>query len=99
MNPNDTTVRLIEETDPTIWAEAKARREKFDQNIAWLEAHASDVYSNRGKFYCISGGEAFIADTVEEAVALARAAHPEDDGRFTGYVPKDKLPRIYANRW
>ena len=36
------------------------------------------------------------AFTVEEAVAQAKAAHPEDDGRFTRYVPKDRLERIYA---
>ena len=99
MSADTPTVTMSEVTDPAEIAEARARRAKFDDNIAWLEAHATEVYRHRGKFYCISSGEAFVADTVEEAVAQARAAHPEDAGRFTGYIPLHKVPRIYANRW
>jgi hypothetical protein len=39
-------------------------------------------------------GAAGVADTPEEALALARAAHPEDDGSFIRYIPKEKLARI-----
>jgi len=38
----------------------------------------------------------FVADTATEAVAKAKAAHPEDQGWFTRYIPKEKVARIYA---
>ena len=46
---------------------------------------------------CVAGEELFVADTPEEAIALAKAAHPEDDGSFVHYIPCEKLARIYAN--
>jgi hypothetical protein len=52
-----------------------------------------------GKFLAVAGQEAFLADTPEEAWALARAAHPDDDGAFSRYVRPPGGPRIYANRW
>lgn len=69
---------------------------RFERNRAWLEAHASEVYRHRGKFICIAGQQLFVGDTVQEVLAQARAAHPEDDGRFTQYIPKETGPRIYA---
>ncbi len=90
---------LMEEvTDPKELAKARAQRERFDRNAAWLQAHAVEVYScNRGKCICIAGEELFVADTPEEVLALAVASHPEDDGRFVHYIPREKLARIYAN--
>jgi hypothetical protein len=99
MNHQTPTITMREETDPVEIARARESRAKFELNYAWLEAHAAEVYCHRGKFYCICGQQAFVADTVEECVAEARAAHPDDDGRFTGYIPLKKLARIYANRW
>jgi hypothetical protein len=89
---------MIEESlSPEEAAAAKKRREQFDRNSDWLEAHATDVYPNhRGKCICIAGQELFVADTATEAVAKAKAAHPEDKGWFTRYIPKDKVARIYA---
>lgn len=90
---------MEEVTDPVELAEAQARREQFDRNASWLEAHASEIYSkHRGKCICIAGEELFVADTAREALALAAAAHPEDRGRFVHYIPEDKVPRIYAYR-
>jgi hypothetical protein len=37
-----------------------------------------------------------VADTTKEAIALATAAHPDDEGWFTRYIPKEKVPRVYA---
>jgi hypothetical protein len=89
---------MEEVTDPVELAEARARREQFDRNSAWLETHASEVYSkHRGKCICIAGGELFVADTAREALAKATAAHPEDKGSFVRYIPKQKVPRIYAH--
>lgn len=85
------SVVLEEVTDPEQLAEAQARRRRLERNWAWFEAHAAEIYTqHRGKCICISGGELFVADTAEEALALARAAYPEDDGRFTRYIPQER---------
>jgi len=91
---------MEELTDPSKLAEARARRERFERNWAWFEARAAEVYrSYRGKCICISGEELFVGDTPAEVLATAKAAHPEDDGRFTGIIPKERLARIYAHQW
>jgi hypothetical protein len=88
---------MEEVTDPEELQRARRQRERFDRNAQWLQQHASEVYpQHRGRFICIAGEELFVSDTVEEAIALATAAHPDDDGWFTHYIPKQKLPRIYA---
>jgi hypothetical protein len=90
---------MEEVTDPAELAAARARRAQFDRNAAWLQAHAAEVYPyHRGKFICIAGQELFVADTPGEAFAAATAAHPEDQGCFVHYIPKEKIPRIYAHR-
>jgi len=55
------------------------------------------VYAtHRGKCICIAGEELFVADTAKEAIARATTAHPDDEGWFTRYIPKEKVARIYA---
>lgn len=89
---------IQEVTDPEELAEARARRTRFDRNEVWLQAHAAEIYRrHRGRYICIAGKELFVADTPEAAYASARSAHPEDDGRFVRYIPKEKLPRVYAD--
>jgi hypothetical protein len=88
---------IEEDNDPIVVARARARQERFERNWAWLEAHASEVYGHRGKFICIAGEQLFVGDTVEEVLAQAQAAHPEDDGRFTRYIPTERVARIYAH--
>jgi hypothetical protein len=91
---------MEEVTDPDDIARARAQRERFDRNSAFLEAHAREVYTrHRGKCVCVAGEGLFVADTPEEAIALAKAAYPEDDGSFIRYIPKEKLARIYAHQW
>lgn len=91
---------LEEVTDPEELAKIRARRARFDRNAAWLQAHASEVYTRyRGKCICVAGEELFVADTPEEVLALATTAHPEDDGFFLHYIPREKLARIYAHSW
>ena len=91
---------IIEDvTDPAEIASARAQRERSDRNAAFLETHAKEVYTrHRGKCVCVAGEELFVADTPEEAMALAKSAHPEDDGSFMRYIPREKLARIYAHR-
>jgi hypothetical protein len=89
---------MEEVTDPVQLAEAQAQREQFDWNSAWLQTHASEIYpKHRGKCICVAGEELFVAETASEAVAQATAAHPHDKGRFVHYIPKQKVPRIYAH--
>lgn len=83
-------------TDPAENAAANAQHEQAERNWDWLEAHASEVYSHRGQFICIAGQELFVGDKVEDVLARARAAHPEDKGHFTRYIPKERGPRIYG---
>ena len=90
------TVREI--TDPKERVEVEAWRGRADRNAAWLQAHAASVYPrHRGRHICIAGEEVFAADSAEEALALARAAHPEDDGRILRYIPRERVARIYAD--
>jgi len=89
---------MEEVTDPEELAKAQVQWERCDRNTAWLQAHASEIYTRyRGKCICIAGEELFVADTPEEVLALAKAAHPEDDGFFLHYIPREKLAHIYAN--
>ena len=94
MPAQEPTITMTEVTDPEEIAQARAQWERYDRNWAWLEAHAKEVYTHRGKFICIAGQELFVADTVEEVLAWARAAHPEDNGRFTLYIPETRAARI-----
>jgi hypothetical protein len=84
---------------PAELAKVNERWQRYDRNAAWLQAHAHDVYSqNRGKYICIAGQELFVADSVQEVLKLANRAHPEDDGRYLRYIPRENIPRIYANQ-
>ena len=97
MYEQSSTIEMEEVTDARELAAAAKLREQFDRNSAWLQRHISQVYGEyRGKCICISGEEVFAAETATEAVELARAAHPEDEGWFTRYIPIQKLTRIYA---
>ena len=92
------TLVIEEVTDPEALAQARAQRERFDRNSAWLQAHIAEVYSRfRGKCICVAGEELFVADTPEGALAQATASHPEDDGRLIRYIPREKVARVYAN--
>jgi hypothetical protein len=85
-------------TDFQELARARVQDEQFARNLAWFGCHASEVYSqHRGKCICISGEQVFVADSAREAVALAKTAHPQDQGRFVRYIPREKVPRIYAH--
>src|SRR5258708_7384502 len=97
MNAETPKITITEVTDPIEIAKAREQDEKFERNLAWLDAHATDVFSHRGKHICIAGQELFVADTVDEVLAKAKAAHPEDNGRYLKYVPKSRAARIYAN--
>ncbi len=87
---------IQEDQDPAAVRTAQAQRERFERNWAWLEAHAEEVYRHRDRVICVAGQELFVGNTTEEVLAKARAAHPEDDGRLTRIIPKERGARIYA---
>lgn len=91
---------IIEEvTDAAEIARCRAQDERAQRNSAWLQSHWADLLPRaRGQHLAVAGEEAFLADTPEQAWAMARAAHPEDDGAFSQYVPPGQGPRLYAGR-
>ena len=91
---------VIEEvTDPEYNARALAQHKRAKRNSDWLQKHWPDLLPRaRGRFVAVAGQEAFIADSGEEARAMARAAHPDDDGLIAQYVRPEQGPRIYAHR-
>lgn len=91
---------MEEVTDPGELKKGRAQDAKFARNWAWFEEHAAEIYAaHRGKCICIAGEMLFVGDTPEEALAKAIAAHPDDDGRFTRLIPRERLPRVYADQW
>jgi hypothetical protein len=87
-------VVMEEVTDPEELAKARVQDERFERNWAWFQAHTAEVYTHyRGKCICVAGEELFVADTPAEALALTTTAHPEDNGRFVYYIPREKAAR------
>jgi hypothetical protein len=87
-----------EVTDPEQIARSRLQFERARLNIHWLQNHWSDVLPRaRGRHLAVACQEAFIADTAEEAWAMATAAHPDDTGAILQYVRPEKGPRIYAH--
>jgi hypothetical protein len=95
----DSHLILEEVNDPAVIKRVRAQNERFKRNSDWLQAHWADLLPQaRGKHLAVAGQQAFIADTPAEAWAMAKAAHPDDDGAFGRYVFPNTWPRIYANR-
>ena len=96
---NENLVLFDVETDPEQLAQIHARGQRARRNSEWLQAHWGDLLPQaRGRYVAVAGQEAFIADTHDDAWAMAKAAHPDDDGALSQYVPYARGPRIYANR-
>src|SRR5205823_7727599 len=91
---------VIEEvTDPEVIARSAKVFEQAERNMNWLQSHWQDLLPGvLGKFLAVAGQEAFIADSSEQATAMARAAHPDDHGLLIQYVRPEKGPKIYGNR-
>jgi hypothetical protein len=93
------SIIMEEVADAGELEKARVQDARFARNWAWFEAHAAEIYATqRGKCICIAGEELFAADTPEEALAKAIAAHPDDDGRFTRLIPLERLARVYADQ-
>ena len=95
--PHLPAIEMTEVTDPIELARSQKVLEQFDRNSNWLQAHIPEVYSqHRGKSICVAAQELFVADSAKEAIAKAQAVHPEEEGVLTRYIPKEKMPRVYA---
>jgi hypothetical protein len=93
------TITMEIVTDPVVLAQAREQDARFALNWKWFEAHAMEIYrTHRGKCLAIAGQELFVGDTPDEAINLARSAHPHDNGLFTRIIPKERGARIYGNR-
>jgi hypothetical protein len=83
---------MEEATDPAEIAAFEARWAQAQRNSDWLQAHAHEIYTRyRGKFIVVAGEELFVGATPGEALALARAAYPEDEGRIIRYIYPKKI--------
>jgi hypothetical protein len=90
-------VVMEEVTDANEIANARGQRDSFGRNAAWLQNPIAEVHSrHRGKCICVAGENLFAAGTPKEATAMARAAHLQDRGWFTRYIPRYKAAMIYA---
>jgi hypothetical protein len=85
-------------TDPEENAQARALQTQLEANVEWLDAHAAEVYSHRGRYICIAGRQLFVADSLDEVLVQATAAHPDDLGCYVRYIPREKVPRVYAHQ-
>ena len=89
MADQQSSLVMEEVLDPVELAQARAQDERYKRNFAWFQAHVTEIFSRyRGKCICIAGEELFVADTPEEVMMQAMAAHPHDDGSFIYYIPK-----------
>jgi hypothetical protein len=90
---------VIEEVDdPAEVARFRAQDERARQNIEWLASHWPQLLPHaKGRFVAVAGQEGFIGESVEDAVAKASAAHPDDTGVIVQYVRPGRGPRIYAS--
>jgi hypothetical protein len=94
MNENPVTMELVDAAD--VSARDRAQHERAKRNSEWLQTHwALLLPQARGKHLVVAGQEAFVADTPDEAWAMANAAHPDDDGALGRYVFPNTWPRTY----
>ena len=90
---------MEEVTDPEELATARAQDERFERNLRWFTRHATEIYAtHRGKCVCVAGEQLFVADAPQDALALARRSHPDDDAFLLRIIPRQRIARIYAHR-
>lgn len=95
----DSQITIEEVNDPAEIARHRQVRERADRNWDWLKAHQHELLPQAfGKFLAVAGQEAFLADTLDDALDWVRTAHPEDTGHLVEYVWPPKGPRIYSGR-
>jgi hypothetical protein len=98
VNPGPPMTMIVDDLSPEELAAFHAQRERYERNLAWLLPRLAEIHAqHKGKCICVAGQELFVADTTQEVIALAHAAHPEDDGRLLRYLSPVKGLRIHAH--
>ena len=93
----DSKIRLDQLDELLQDSDRRAHRDRARQNWEWLQAHWSELTSRaHGKFLAVAGQEAFVAESLPEALAWVRAMHPDDTGHIVEFVPPPAGPRIYS---
>jgi hypothetical protein len=86
---------IEEVTDPDEITRFRIQNERARRNSDWLQTHWPDLIPQaRGRFLAVAGEEAFLGDTAELAWALAKGAHPDDEGTLIQYVLPGQGPRF-----
>jgi len=99
-NPGPPMTMSVDDPRPEGWTPPPAQKERYERNLAWFLPRLAEIHAqHQGKWICVAGQELFVADTMEEASALAEAAHPEDDGRLLRLLCPVRGSRIYANQF
>lgn len=99
MNDTPATLEVLRLESEQDLASVRKQREQFDRNSEWLQKNVTEVYAaHRGKCVCVAGCELFVGDTTSQAISQALAAHPDEEGWFTRYIPREKVARVYANQ-
>lgn len=94
-----TSIEYEENIGPVELAEMERQDAQFKLDSDWLKEHASEVYPKyRGKYICVAGQEVFASDNPDEAWALAEAAHPDDEGVFSMYLPIRRALHTHAHQ-
>lgn len=87
---------VLDELHGPANAAQRRGREQARRNWDWLQAHWCELLPNaHGKFVAVADEQAFIADSLDAALAWIRAEHPDDDGHIVEYVLPQSGPRIY----
>ena len=77
----------------------RAHRDRAAKNWDWLQAHWSELLPQAyGKYLAVANQDAFIADTLEVALAWVRETHPGDTGHIIEYIMPPTGPRIYSGQ-
>jgi hypothetical protein len=98
-NPGGLIAMFEDGISPEELAAFHAQGVRYERNLAWLLPRLHEIHArHKGNCICVAGEELFVAESPQEVLALARAAHPEDDGRLLRYLSPVKGPRIYAHQ-
>ena len=97
--PEDLPLGFTLITDPAVIEQINQSSEQFHKNDDWLQAHWNDLLPGAyGKHLAVAGQEAFVSESLDDVLAWAKAAHPDDMGFIVQYVMPPTGPRIYALR-
>jgi hypothetical protein len=91
MSENSVTLELA--TDPAeleraqAYEHARSSDRRLKRNLDYLNPRWDELRPREcGRYVAVAGQELFVADTYQEALDMARTAHPDDDGYWVQCV-------------